>query len=84
MFAVFQVSDLQKQLKQQTDRCDGLSEQLATAETQSKERATTIDGLTEELERLRQGVKVLVDHSLFLIRSMINHLRLVVSVMTEM
>lgn len=69
-----QVNGLQTQLKEQTDRCDGLSGRLATAETQSEERATTIDSLTEEVERLRQEVKVLIDHSSFLIRSMINHL----------
>lgn len=69
------MSGLQTQLKEQTDRCDGLSERLATTETQSQERATTIDSLTEDVERLRQEVKVLIDHLSFPIRSMINHLK---------
>lgn len=57
----FQVSGLQTQLKEQTDRCGSLSEQLATAETQSEERATTINSLTQDVERLRQEVKVVID-----------------------
>lgn len=56
---------LQAQLKQQTDRCDSLSEQLHAAEarlrdlgSQSEEKANTISSLTQEVERLRQEVQV--------------------------
>lgn len=66
------MTSLQTQLKEQTDRCDSLSEQLNTAksrlqdlESQSEEKANTISGLSQEVERLRQEVKV-ISVSLFL------------------
>ncbi|KAI3365136.1 hypothetical protein L3Q82_010104 [Scortum barcoo] len=59
-----EVTSLQTQLREQTDRCDSLSEQLNTAKTrlqdlesQSEERTNTINSLTQEVERLRQEVK---------------------------
>ncbi len=62
----FQVSGLQAHLKEQTDRCDSLSEQLNTAKTrlqelesQSEEKDNNISSLTKELQRLRQKVQVL-------------------------
>lgn len=61
----FQMTSLQAQLKEQTDRCDSLSEQLSTAkarlqdlESQSEEKANTISSLTQEVERLRRELKV--------------------------
>lgn len=52
-----QVTSLQKQLKEQTDRSDSLTEQLSTAkthlhdlETQSEEKTKTIDHLKQELK----------------------------------
>lgn len=60
------MTSLQTQLKEQTDRCDSLSERLNTAKTrrqdlesQSEEKTNTINNLTQEVERLRQEVKVL-------------------------
>ncbi|XP_076616249.1 uncharacterized protein kif20bb isoform X2 [Chaetodon auriga] len=59
-----EVTSLQSQLKQLTDRRDSLSEQLNTAKTrlkdlesQSEEKANVINSLTQEVERLRQEVK---------------------------
>ncbi|XP_030257291.1 kinesin-like protein KIF20A [Sparus aurata] len=59
-----EVSGLKTQLREQTDRCDSLSEQLNAAKTrlqslesQSEERVDTINSLTQEVERLRQEVK---------------------------
>ncbi|KAM9336984.1 kinesin-like protein KIF20B [Symphorus nematophorus] len=59
-----EVSGLQTQLKEQTDRCDSLSEQLSAAEarlqdleSQSEEKTDAIDSLSREVERLRQEVK---------------------------
>ncbi|XP_044034097.1 kinesin-like protein KIF20B isoform X3 [Siniperca chuatsi] len=56
-----EVTSLQTQLKEQTDRCDSLSEQLSTAKTrlqdlesQSEEKANAINSLTQEVEHLRQ------------------------------
>lgn len=56
-----QVTALRTQLREQTDRCDSLSEQLATTDSQSEERATAISRLTQEVERLTQEVKVVID-----------------------
>ncbi|XP_038591640.1 LOW QUALITY PROTEIN: kinesin-like protein KIF20A [Micropterus salmoides] len=59
-----EMTSLQAQLKEQTDRCDSLSEQLSTAkarlqdlESQSEEKANTISSLTQEVERLRRELK---------------------------
>ncbi|XP_039992224.1 kinesin-like protein KIF20A [Xiphias gladius] len=59
-----EVTGLQKQLKEKTDRSDSLSEQLNTTETrlqdlqrQSEEKTRTISSLTEEVENLRDEVK---------------------------
>ncbi|XP_026170456.1 kinesin-like protein KIF20A [Mastacembelus armatus] len=59
-----EVTSLQKQLKEQTETSDSLSEQLSTAKThlqdlqsQSEEKSKTIDSLTQEVDRLRQEVK---------------------------
>ncbi|XP_029383575.1 kinesin-like protein KIF20A [Echeneis naucrates] len=59
-----EVTGLQKQLKEKTDRSDSLSEQLKTKETclldlqsQSQQKTKTINSLTEEVENLRQEVK---------------------------
>lgn len=61
------MTSLKTQLREQTDRCDSLSEQLNAAKThrqslesQSEEMVDTINSLTQEVERLRQEVKVLV------------------------
>uniref|UniRef100_A0A3P9DLC1 Kinesin-like protein KIF20A n=1 Tax=Maylandia zebra TaxID=106582 RepID=A0A3P9DLC1_9CICH len=59
-----EVTSLQVQLKQQTDRSDSLSEQFKATKTrlhdlehQSEEKNNSISSLTQELERLRQEVK---------------------------
>ncbi|KAL3968227.1 pre-rRNA-processing protein IPI3 [Sarotherodon galilaeus] len=59
-----EVTSLQVQLKQQTDRSDSLSEQFNATKTrlhdlehQSEEKNNSISSLTQELERLRQEVK---------------------------
>ncbi|XP_035764687.1 kinesin-like protein KIF20B [Neolamprologus brichardi] len=59
-----EVTSLQVQLKQQTDRSDSLSEQFKATKTrlhdlehQSEEKNDSISSLTQELERLRQEVK---------------------------
>ncbi|CAI5657899.1 unnamed protein product [Oreochromis niloticus] len=59
-----EVTSLQVQLKQQTDRSDSLSEQFNTTKTrlhdlehQSEEKNNSISSLTQEVERLRQEVK---------------------------
>ncbi|XP_051275749.1 kinesin-like protein KIF20B isoform X2 [Dicentrarchus labrax] len=59
-----ELTSLQTQVREQTDECDSLSEQLSTAKTclqdlesQSEESADTINSLTQEVERLRQEVK---------------------------
>lgn len=56
-FLCCQVTSLQKQLKEQNDRSDSLSEQLSTTETrlqdlesQSEEKTKTIDSLKQELK----------------------------------
>ncbi|XP_026033542.1 kinesin-like protein KIF20A isoform X3 [Astatotilapia calliptera] len=59
-----EVTSLQVQLKQQTDRSDSLSEQFKATKTrlhdlehQSEEKNNSISSLTQGLERLRQEVK---------------------------
>lgn len=59
------MTSLQTQLKELSDRRDGLSEQLNTAKTrlqdlesQSEEKTNIINSLTQEVERLKQKVKV--------------------------
>uniref|UniRef100_A0A3Q3JLE0 Kinesin motor domain-containing protein n=1 Tax=Monopterus albus TaxID=43700 RepID=A0A3Q3JLE0_MONAL len=59
-----EITDLQQQLKDQTDRSGNLSEQLNTMksrlqdlEGQSEEKSKTVNSLTQEVERLRQDVK---------------------------
>ncbi|XP_031600864.1 kinesin-like protein KIF20A isoform X3 [Oreochromis aureus] len=59
-----EVTSLQVQLKQQTDRSDSLSEQFNATKTrlhdlehQSEEKNNSISSLTQEVERLRQEVK---------------------------
>ncbi|XP_028264530.1 kinesin-like protein KIF20B isoform X2 [Parambassis ranga] len=59
-----EVTDLQSQLKRQTDRSDSLSQQFTTTssrlqdlESQSEEKTNSINMLTQEVERLRQEVK---------------------------
>ncbi|XP_041818845.1 kinesin-like protein KIF20A isoform X2 [Chelmon rostratus] len=59
-----EVTSLQTQLKELSDRRDGLSEQLNTAKTrlqdlesQSEEKTNIINSLTQEVERLKQKVK---------------------------
>ncbi|XP_044194461.1 kinesin-like protein KIF20A [Thunnus albacares] len=59
-----EVTGLQKQLRERTDRTDSLSEQLNTSKTrvqdlesQSEEKANIIKSLTQEVEHLRQEVK---------------------------
>ncbi|AWP18218.1 putative kinesin-like protein KIF20B-like [Scophthalmus maximus] len=59
-----EVTGLQKQLKEKTDRCDSLSEQLTVAETrfqhlqsQSEEKSRSVVSLTEALEELRSRVQ---------------------------
>ncbi|XP_039869967.1 kinesin-like protein KIF20A isoform X3 [Simochromis diagramma] len=59
-----EVTSLQVQLKQQTDRSDSLSEQFKATKTrlhdlehQSEEKNNSISSLTQELECLRQEVK---------------------------
>ncbi|XP_051795633.1 kinesin-like protein KIF20B isoform X3 [Acanthochromis polyacanthus] len=59
-----EVTSLQTQLKQQTDRSDSLSEEFSTTKTrlqdlesQSEEKTSSINSLTQEVERLRQEVK---------------------------
>ncbi|XP_078147033.1 uncharacterized protein LOC139918632 [Centroberyx gerrardi] len=72
-----EVTGLQQQLREQTDRADSLSEQLDTTkarlqnlESQSEEKTKTVDGLTQEVKRLtqeadglRQEVKEEAGHS---------------------
>lgn len=55
---VMQVTSLQTELREQTNRCDSLSERLLSSETQSQEWVTSNNSLREEVERLRQEVKV--------------------------
>nr|XP_046232599.1 kinesin-like protein KIF20A isoform X2 [Scatophagus argus] len=59
-----EVTSLQTQLREQSDRCHSLSEQLSIAKTrlqdlesQSEEKGSNINRLTREVERLRQEVK---------------------------
>ncbi|XP_068585465.1 kinesin-like protein KIF20B isoform X2 [Cebidichthys violaceus] len=59
-----EVTGLQTNLKEQTDRSDSLSQQLDIAKTrlqdlesQSEDKADSINGLTQEVERLKQEVK---------------------------
>ena len=61
------MTSLKTQLREQTDSCDSLSEQLNAAKTrlqdlesQSEERVDIINSLTQEVEQLRQEVKVLI------------------------
>ncbi|XP_030610287.1 kinesin-like protein KIF20A isoform X2 [Archocentrus centrarchus] len=56
-----EVTNLQKQLKEQTDRSDSLSEQFSTTQTrlqdlehQSEEKIKSINSVTQEMEHLRK------------------------------
>eukprot|EP00066_Takifugu_rubripes_P024303 XP_011613569.1 PREDICTED: kinesin-like protein KIF20A isoform X1 [Takifugu rubripes] len=48
-----EVTSLQSQLKEQSDRCDNLSEQLSMTESHSEERAASINSLRQELDHLK-------------------------------
>ncbi|TNN03421.1 hypothetical protein fugu_000450 [Takifugu bimaculatus] len=48
-----EVTSLQSQLKEQSDRCDSLSEQLSMTESHSEERAASINSLRQELDHLK-------------------------------
>lgn len=58
-----QVTGLQTQLKEQTDRCDSLSEQLSITASQSEERAASIDSLRQEVDHLKLVKVVLISGS---------------------
>lgn len=51
------------QLKEQTDRCDSLSEQLSMTESHSEERAASINSLRQELDHLKLVKVVLITDS---------------------
>lgn len=60
------MTSLQKQLKEETDRSDSLSEEFSSTQSrlqdlehQTEEKTKSINSLTQEVERLRQEVRVL-------------------------
>lgn len=57
------MTGLQTQVKEHTDRCDSLSEQLSMAESQSEERAASINSLRQELDHLKLVKVVLMPDS---------------------
>lgn len=59
-FIHLKVTSLQSQLKEQSDRCDSLSEQLSMTESHSEERAASINSLRQELDHLKLVKVVLI------------------------
>lgn len=57
------MTGLQAQLKEQSDRCGSLSEQLSMTESQSEERAASISSLRQEVDQLKLLKVVLIGGS---------------------
>lgn len=67
---ILQVTTLQTQLKEKTDRCDSLSKQLSVTASLSEERAASIDSLRQELDHLRLAkVALICDSSTAVLRT---------------